>query len=1144
MNIYKSKILPIVFLLLIIQLRAQNYNFRNFSLKEGLSDAIVTSIVQNEDGFLYFTTQNGLSKFDGKKSTNYDKSNGLPDNYIESAILYQNNKLLLATHGGLSIFNDGKFKNFTKANGLSSDTVNTIFKDNNRFLVGTNLGVSIFKNDSFLQSTEFNILKNLEILAFEQGNNNSLFIGTNKGLFKKNDKKIIYIKKSFVVYDLQLNIDGSLLCATNDGLYHYKNNNLIKDENIQAKNVYSIKIDNLNQIWLGTDEGIEKLSNNTHQKYNVTNFFKGRYCYDVFQDRELNLWFATNHGVYIFDDEKFILYDRRNGISSSVWGFLERKNGEFWVATDGNKVLKFENNKFVEIPYLSKLSKTVWTLFEDKNKNVWFSTASGVSRLDANNQLTHYSSKNGFTDDMIIGITDDKMGNLWFSSFKSGVYKYNGKTFTNISLKNAGQSPIFAAVTGCENCLWFISGAGIDRIENSKPLDFPKQEILNLYGYYSISIDRKNNIILLGSIERGLIIYNPNEKDTNKIVKFISTESGLSDNAVYFTEFDDNDSTLWIGTTKGVNKLDYKNYIKSGKIEIKTYNSYDGFPSSECHQFGSYIDSKGNFWFATSLGVVKYDKKKEISSKFSSTPFISSIEINYKNINLAEFGVRNEDVQLKYENVEFPHDMNNITIHFSSIYFTNPLDILYSYRLVGSNDAFSPLTRNQTITFSSLNPGKYTFELISFTHNGKIASDPITFSFEIETPFWQSSLFYGIIILVFLLIVYVIYRVRIASVRKKNLELMKLYRENLSYQKQLLESEKDYKGLFENAHNAILIIDISTLSIIDANSSAKNLYGYENEELINLSASILCEDSNNITDLVEKVVTNNGVRKYKATHFKKDGTKIILSINAGLTNYKGKLAIVSIHRDITEEEETKELLLVAKDVAEKSNKLKSEFLAQISHEIRTPINTILGYVSLLKESFTDNDDSETNSLFLPIQRSTKRIMRTIDLILNMSEVNSGTFDLTIQELDIAEIINFIVIEQNNAAKEKGLKLTFTNNIENKTLSVDEYTFTQIFVNLIDNAIKYTNEGSIDVILSKIENKIIAEIKDTGIGISDEFLPILFEAFSQEEHGYTRKYDGNGLGLALVKNYVKINNGTISVESIKGKGTTFKVEFNI
>lgn len=1125
------------------QLFAQNYNFRNFSIKEGLLDAIVTSTVQTQDGFLYFTTQSGLSKFDGKKTQNFNKNNGLPHNNIEFALEYKPNKLLLATFGGLSIFDGEHFKNFTTLDGLTNDTLYTIFKDKNRFLLGTKNGISIFSNNLIANNSEFDYFRGMKIYAFEYGVDNSLFIGTNKGLYRIADNKITCINDKINTFDLELNSDSTMWCGSVDGAFSYKNGTLSKDLNLKDKVVYSIKIDNNNQIWFGTLSGIVKKNKDVYTSYNNTNYFQGRECYHIFQDRELNLWFATNHGAYIFDDGKFILYDRRSGVSSSAWDIIERSNGEIWVATDGNGVLKLQGDKFSEIPMLSKLPKTIWSLFQDKSKNIWFCTSHGVSRLDTNNLLLHFSSKTGFTDDMILGISEDINGTLWFTSFSSGVYKYDGKTFQHFNLKNAGASPIFDAVRGFDGYLWFISGSGIDKIKDMKSFDFPNQDLLNQYSYYSVNIDSVNQYLLLGSYERGLIMYKPHAKEPQNVLKYISTENGLSDNSILFTKFDDNNSILWIGTNKGINKLDYNYFIKTGEIKIKSYNTYDGFPSIECNQLGAIIDSKGYFWFSTVSGIVKYDKAKENNIDFISSPLITSIEINYKNIELNKFGTRNEIVPFKYDNIEFPYYMNNITFHFSSIYFTNPLDVLFRYRLIGSNEAFSPLTKNQYVTFSSLNPGSYTFELISYTDDGSKPSLPIQFTFVIETPFWKSNLFFAFLFFAFLFGIYVVYRIRTAAIRNKNIELVKLYKENVSYQEKLVESEKDYKGLFENAHNAILLIDIDTFLIIDANNSAENLYGYERIELLNLSIKVLSVDENDAVELIKKVVQNNIIKKYKTTHIKKDGSKIILSINASITNYKGKSSIVAVHRDITEEEDTKKLLLLAKEAAEKSNKLKSEFLAQISHEIRTPINTVLGYVSLLKELLSENSDDEINSLFLPIQRSSKRIIRTIDLILNMSEVNSGTFELNIEEVEVADCLNFIIIEQQHAAKEKGLALTLTNNIGSTCLPIDEYTFTQIFVNLIDNAIKYTNNGSINVILSKGTKSVIIEIIDTGIGMSPEYIPILFDAFSQEEQGYTRKYEGNGLGLALVKNYVSINKGTISVESTKGKGTIFRVEFN-
>ena len=132
----------------------------------------------------------------------------------------------------------------------------------------------------------------------------------------------------------------------------------------------------------------------------------------------------------------------------------------------------------------------------------------------------------------------------------------------------------------------------------------------------------------------------------------------------------------------------------------------------------------------------------------------------------------------------------------------------------------------------------------------------------------------------------------------------------------------------------------------------------------------------------------------------------------------------------------------------------------------------------------------------------------------------------------------------NLVLKKGVELKFVCKHENPVMKGDRYSINQIFINLMDNAIKYTEHGSIKISIDKNnEGKITVIIEDTGIGISNEYLPFLFEPFSQEEHGYTRRFEGNGLGLALVKKYCEMNNASIYVESRKGKGTKFSVSFN-
>ena len=236
----------------------------------------------------------------------------------------------------------------------------------------------------------------------------------------------------------------------------------------------------------------------------------------------------------------------------------------------------------------------------------------------------------------------------------------------------------------------------------------------------------------------------------------------------------------------------------------------------------------------------------------------------------------------------------------------------------------------------------------------------------------------------------------------------------------------------------------------------------------------------------------------------------------------------------------------SKEKAEAAVRLKTEFLAQMSHEIRTPINSILSYTQLLQEETFENVPKELQFSFDMINSGGRRLIRTVDLILNMSELQTGTYETIIEELNIVEILEQLVGEFQTAAKSKDLDLMMLNRLEEpeNRFSGDYYTITQIFANLIDNAIKYTSDGSIEVVAYKtIEGKIAVDVQDTGIGISQKFQKALFDPFTQEEQGYTRKFDGNGLGMALVKEYCRLNNAQISVESVKGQGSTFTVSFN-
>ena len=249
--------------------------------------------------------------------------------------------------------------------------------------------------------------------------------------------------------------------------------------------------------------------------------------------------------------------------------------------------------------------------------------------------------------------------------------------------------------------------------------------------------------------------------------------------------------------------------------------------------------------------------------------------------------------------------------------------------------------------------------------------------------------------------------------------------------------------------------------------------------------------------------------------------------------------------DLSEKKKLLDEVIEAKQKAENADKMKSIFLAQMSHEIRTPINAIVGMTSLLKSDFEENADEDQKQSFEIIDRAGERIIRTVDLLINLSEIQAGTYEIDNSQFDIySDILISLVHEYRKLAESKNIKFSLKNLASDSHLVADSYTVNQIFTQLIDNAIKYTESGQISITITQNENsKIEVEIKDTGIGMESKYMMDLFKPFSQEQMGYSRKYEGNGIGLSLVKKYCELNNASLEVDSVKGAGSTFRIIFS-
>ncbi len=247
--------------------------------------------------------------------------------------------------------------------------------------------------------------------------------------------------------------------------------------------------------------------------------------------------------------------------------------------------------------------------------------------------------------------------------------------------------------------------------------------------------------------------------------------------------------------------------------------------------------------------------------------------------------------------------------------------------------------------------------------------------------------------------------------------------------------------------------------------------------------------------------------------------------------------------DITQIKLFEESLLVSKEKAERANSLKDAFINNLSHEIRTPLNGIVGMAGIIQEIFEESASPEDLGYFNSLVRSTQRLINTVEMLLLMSQLQTGDHKCKPEHMSLSSIVERVINDLKEPVEEKKLQVSVVKSTGDDTVFVDPHDVKNIVLFLTDNAIKYTREGGVEIsVFNAEENVICLSITDTGIGISEDYLPELFEPFVQQEMGYSRPFEGMGLGLPIVKKLIDANGGKIEVKSALGRGTTFTLCF--
>jgi PAS domain S-box-containing protein len=387
--------------------------------------------------------------------------------------------------------------------------------------------------------------------------------------------------------------------------------------------------------------------------------------------------------------------------------------------------------------------------------------------------------------------------------------------------------------------------------------------------------------------------------------------------------------------------------------------------------------------------------------------------------------------------------------------------------------------------------------------------------------------------------------VRTRRVRLNNRLLLVLAVRDITQRQQAEEETRLLAQAIKAVRDSVIITDLQD-NIIFVNDAFATEYQYTANEVLNKSIIMLRSEESNTTSLAD---ISNATQSHgwhgELINKRKDGTvfPIELWTSPVRDNNNKAIALVGVARDISERLLHENEIIDQRDKAERSERLKDAFIANISHEIRTPLNIILGFSSLVSEDMSNRATEEERDYLESISRGANRLMRTVDMILIISRLQVGDFEVYPVSLNLSELVRQLVADYQTKAEEKQLSLTYECVEDGLHVMVDEYCLMQSMQNLIDNALKYTPQGSVVVrVYREADGATCIDVEDTGIGISSDYLPNVFSPYTQEESGYTRAFEGIGLGLSLVKKYSEMINATIHLESVKGKGTVARIRF--
>ena len=871
-----------------------NINFKNITSEYGLSQGTVETIIQDDKGYMWLGTNDGLCRYNGYEFKIYkhdeESKNSITNNYIVDIKQDKSGNIWVGTANGLSKI-DTKTDTITNYNmndeekKLSHYNIGDILiTKSGDVLVGTSDGLNIYdeKKDEFYRIfNKENELSSQYIRSLAEDGNQNIWVATNNGIDKidiKNKKNIVSFKEGNSkfnisendIYVVRYDSKGYIWAgALKEGLNRidintnevkqYKNNHS-DEKSLPGNYVKDILRDDSGNLWVGTDNGLAKYNDKTE---NFTTYRNKIYdknslvddeIFSIQEDQSGLIWVGTYAGISMFDPNTNIehykkdLFDENGMSDNSIHGIYEDKDGLLWVGTN-SKGVNIINRKNNNIKHLNNTSKD-YPISDDNindivgiDNKIYIATKNGLNEVDKElKTINTYTTEDGICNNIITALFADSKKNIWIGT-ANGVSILNTNTneiidITDILTKhNIEDQYIKVIYEDSKENYWigcFIDG-GLVKIDPYKK---------TIENYRNIKDDKtsisSNNIRSIAEDKKGNI-YIGTSYGLNKLNQFDNTferyseKDGLSNNTVYGLLVDDNNN-LWASTNSGISKLD------TNTMTFEIFNIIDGFQGNEFNGRAYYKNKSGELFFGGTNGLNIFRPNDTNRLKYVPNVIFDEFKVDgkvYKDIN----------------GQVFKYDENTINISVFISNYKNVKNIQYMYKLEGVNDSWD-ISKSNNINYSDLDPGNYTLKIKARSYSGKV-SDESTVKFTIKPPFWKSKVAILIYLIVIILAIYrTITNVKRLDnlVKNKTLQLTKEMEKNDKLLKKVIELEKRKNNYFVNLSHELrtpLNVISSTEQLVTELNKSKDGIG---QDKLNGYMQVVRRNAKRLLNLINNII--------------------------------------------------------------------------------------------------------------------------------------------------------------------------------------------------------------------------------------------------------------------------------------------------